>query len=410
MIRLPFLLAAGLAFWAAIEAARIYGTPQVSTSGLVGIGVIAAWRYFWLLLNMFRSGWYQNRAFPRLRRQANELERGQWQPKILHIILPTYKERPEVTRQVFQHICREVSSIDSLTYIYVASGGDDENEVILRFFEGYPFPEKTHLIFLRQEGKRHGMAFALRAARRRDPLMKGMVVLMDGDSVFGENLFARSFPFFAMDPMLGAVTTNNIAVAKGPRWYQAWYTLRFALRNRYMCSQSLSEKVLTLTGRFSVFRGCAALTEDFIRRLERDSIHTLAEGKIEFKTGDDKSTWYQLLQEGWKMLYIPDAYILCMENAGEHPFRESHAKMRRWFGNMLRNNMRALRLGPSRTGFFTWMAIADQRLNPWTSLLLPTTIVLHLLAKDPLSIFFFAHGSSAAGASTSLPSPLRAIA
>lgn len=204
-----------------------------------------------------------------------------------------------------------------------------------------------------------------------------------------ENLFARCFSLFALDPKLGAVTTNNVAVVKGPRWYRAWYILRFALRSRYMCSQSVSGKVLTLTGRFSVFRGCAALREEFINRVERDSIHTRAEGHIEFKTGDDKSTWYQLLKEGWNMLYVPDAYILCMESAGKHPFRESHAKMKRWFGNMLRNNQRALNLGPKRTGFFIWLSIADQRINPWTSLLLPTTIAITIITRDPLSIFFF---------------------
>jgi len=409
MFRLPFLLIAGLVFWAAVEATRLYGSPEVSTAGFVGIGVVAGWRYFWLLLNMVRSGWYQIRVFPRLRERADRLDRSQWQPEMLHIVLPTYMERPEVTSQVFLHMCREISSVDCLTYIYVASGGEEENEVIMSFFEGYPFPPKTHLIFLKQEGKRHGMAFALRAARRRDPRMEGMVILMDGDSLFGENLFARCLPLFALDAKLGAVTTNNIAVVSGPRWYRAWYTLRFALRNRYMCSQSLSGKVLTLTGRFSVFRGRTALEETFINRVENDSIHTRAEGHIEFKTGDDKSTWFELLKEGWNMLYIPDAWILCMEHAGEHPIRESHAKMRRWFGNMLRNNMRALRLGPSHTGFFTWLAIADQRLNPWTSLLLPTTILVNVIAKDPLSVFFFAHGSSAAGVFTSLPSRLKAI-
>jgi len=388
--RVSFLLAGGLVFLATLEAAWLYAPPQVRPAGLISIGMVAGWRYFWLFLNIFRSAWYQVRIFPELRRRADSLKPSQWRPKLVHIILPTYMERPEVTHQVFQHLCREVAFLQCRTYIYVTSGGDEENEIIRTFFDTYPLPPEARLVFMTQEGKRHGMSYALRAARRRDPTMEGLVVLMDGDSLFGENLFARTFPLFALDPKLGAVTTNNLAVVEGPRWYRAWYTLRFALRNRYMCSQSVSRKVLTLTGRFSVFRGRAALQEDFINRVENDSIHTRAEGHIEFKTGDDKSTWFELLKEGWDMLYVPDAHILCMENAGERPFRESHAKMRRWFGNMLRNNMRALQLGPGRTGLFIWMAILDQRIGPWTSLLLPTTIVLNLVTQNPFSILFFA--------------------
>ena len=33
-----------------------------------------------------------------------------------------------------------------------------------------------------------------------------------------------------------------------------------------------------------------------------------------------------------------------MEDSGSEPFRQSILKMKRWFGNMLRNNGRAIRL------------------------------------------------------------------
>ena len=389
MKSLPFFLVSSITVLVCLEAAILFGPPDITLGGILGLGLVTLWRYAWLILNMVRSLWYRNHIFPKIRARADRLPLKQWRPKMLHIVLPTYKERPEVTNQVFQHICREINSVCCPTYIYVASGGDEENRVILEFFEGYPFPEQTKLAFLKQEGKRHGMAFALRAARRRDPFMKGLVILMDGDSLFGENLFAKTLPLFALYPKLGAVTTNNLAVAEGPRWYQAWYALRFALRHRYMSSHSVSGKVLTLTGRFSVFRASAALQEEFIERVESDFVFTHAEGVIPFKTGDDKSTWYQLLKQGWDMLYVPDAFIICMETAGLHPMRESRAKMYRWFGNMLRNNRRALELGPGRLGWFIWLAILDQRISPWTSLMLPTAILLNVVVKNPMGIFFF---------------------
>jgi glycosyltransferase Alg8 len=107
------------------------------------------------------------------------------------------------------------------------------------------------------------------------------------------------------------------------------------------------------------------------------------------KTGDDKSSWFCLLSQGWEMLYVPDAWIYCMENAGPQPMRESIGKMRRWFGNMLRTNGRALALGPRRVGFFAWLLLLDQRVSMWTSLVMPTTCVLLAIAISPVIPLYF---------------------
>lgn len=77
------------------------------------------------------------------------------------------------------------------------------------------------------------------------------------------------------------------------------------------------------------------------------------------------------------MLYIPDADVICMEEVPAGGFVHGSARlMMRWYGNMLRNNGRALRLGPKITGLFTWISLLDQRVNVWTSLTGPTFAVL----------------------------------
>ena len=43
--------------------------------------------------------------------------------------------------------------------------------------------------------------------------------------------------------------------------------------------------------------------------------------------------------------------------------------MFRWYGNSLRQNSRAVRLGPGRLGLFTYYVLWDQRVSMWTSLL-----------------------------------------
>jgi glycosyltransferase Alg8 len=144
--------------------------------------------------------------------------------------------------------------------------------------------------------------------------------------------------------------------------------MRFAQRRIAMQSHSLSRKVLTLTGRLSIFRGPVVVTEEFIRNVEADYLDHWLWGRFRFLSGDDKSTWFSLLARGYQMLYVPDATVLTMETIGDRPFERVQQNLMRWSGNMLRNGSRALALGPNRCGWFIWWCLADQRLSIWTSL------------------------------------------
>ena len=84
------------------------------------------------------------------------------------------------------------------------------------------------------------------------------------------------------------------------------------------------------------------------------------------------------------MLYIPDAYIYCMEDSGPQPVRMSIKKMHRWFGNMLRNNGRVIRLGMGAQKPFVWWCHVDQRLSMWTSLMGPIAAIWASIWLSPL--------------------------
>src|SRR3712207_8055454 len=45
---------------------------------------------------------------------------------------------------------------------------------------------------------------------------------------------------------------------------------------------------------------------EFIRQVELDYIDHWRLGRFKFLTGDDKSSWFWLLRNGYKMLYVPD--------------------------------------------------------------------------------------------------------
>jgi glycosyltransferase Alg8 len=67
---------------------------------------------------------------------------------------------------------------------------------------------------------------------------------------------------------------------------------------------------------------------------------------------------------------VPDAAINTVEHPPEKSFIKASRKlMFRWYGNNLRQNSRALRLGPRRLGWFTSLVLFDQRISMWTCLL-----------------------------------------
>jgi glycosyltransferase Alg8 len=149
-----------------------------------------------------------------------------------------------------------------------------------------------------------------------------------------------------------------------------WHKLRFAQRHINMCSMALSKRVLTMTGRMSVFRASVVTNPEFIADVESDSLQHWRLGRFKFLTGDDKSSWFSLMRLGYDTFYVPDAAINTVEHPPEKSFLKASRKlMYRWYGNNLRQNSRALGLGVGRLGGFTSLVLFDQRVSMWTSLL-----------------------------------------
>lgn len=191
-------------------------------------------------------------------------------------------------------------------------------------------------------------------------------------------------------PRLGALTTDEVCQVEGNWSFREWYSMRFAQRNIYMSSVSLSKRVLTLTGRMSMIRADILTNPEFIERVELDWIDHWRLGRFKFLTGDDKSSWYHILKSGFEMIYIPDVKVLTIETPPDpNFFRSSIVLMRRWFGNMLRTNDRAIKLGPNKIGFFPWISIIDQRISMWTALTGITVTLLATFTTTPEAFVFY---------------------
>src|SRR3546814_2771761 len=87
-----------------------------------------------------------------------------------------------------------------------------------------------------------------------------------------------------------------------------------------MCSMALTRRVLTLTGRMSLFRVGIVTDPRFIDDVQNDALDHWRLGRFKFLTGDDKSSWFSLMRLGWDTWYVPDAAISTVE----HPRSEEH--------------------------------------------------------------------------------------
>ena len=185
-----------------------------------------------------------------------------------------------------------------------------------------------------------------------------------------EGVVLKTVPWFQLFGNVGGLTTNEFCEVRGGYIMSEWHKLRFAQRHINMCSMALSKRVLTMTGRMSVFRATVVTNPDFIADVESDSLQHWRLGRFKFLTGDDKSSWFSLMRLGYDTFYVPDAAIHTVEHPPEKSFIKASRKlMFRWYGNNLRQNSRALGLGMKRLGLFTSVVLFDQRVSMWTSLL-----------------------------------------
>jgi len=352
------------------------GAQSIPLESIVVLGLIGTWRYLWLLTHVVRSILYEFWMYPKIRFEAQNLPDDERYPSRLFFLVPSFREKPEVSERSLSSLLQESSRVPCEVLIFINAGSPEEDEVFRQAHANHPLRDAAKLIFIRQSGgKRQGMSDVLAELSSYDIDDKDIVALMDGDTLLGEGILEKCLPLFQLKPKLGALTTDNIAVTSGNAFYRKWYTLRFAMRHRMMKSQSLSSQLLVLTGRFSLIRAAHAVDPEFIAYLENDRIKHWLHGEIKFVTGDDKSTWYVLLKRGCEMLYVPDAHIYCMEDSGDKPFSQSIKKMHRWFGNMLRNNGRAIRLGIGAPKTFIWWSLVDQRISMFTSLVGPIAAI-----------------------------------
>ena len=340
------------------------------------IGAVGIWRYSMGATHFFRGMLFLYVVYPHLRRKVRKLGKAA-DPSHVFLMVTSFRIDALTTAQVYSSVIREAIECGFPTTVVCSLVEMSDELLVKSLWEKMNPPAHVKLDFVRiaGTGKRDGLAFGFRAISRHLPDDRAVVAVIDGDTVLAEGVVRKTVPWFQLFGNVGGLTTNEFCEVRGGYIMSEWHKLRFAQRHINMCSMALSKRVLTMTGRMSMFRASVVTNPEFIADVESDSLMHWRLGRFKFLTGDDKSSWFSLMRLGYDTFYVPDAAI----NTVEHPpeksfFKASRKLMYRWYGNNLRQNSRALGLG--RLGLFTSIVLFDQRVSMWTSLLGLTVAVI----------------------------------
>lgn len=351
------------------------------------LSAIGLWRYGLRLVHFVRGMYFLYVVYPAARRRARALGEAA-RPSEVFLMVTSFRIDAQTTAAVYRATIEEAIACGYQATV-VASIVEYSDELIIRaLWKNLAPPARVSLKFVRipGTGKRDGLAHGFRAISRTLPDHEALVAVIDGDTVLAPGVIARSAPYFKLFPRVGGLTTNEFCKVEGSYWMSEWHKLRFAQRHLNMCSMALTRRVLTLTGRMSMFRAEVVTQPEFIADVERDAIWHWRLGRFKFLTGDDKSTWYSLMRLGYDTYYVPDAAINTVEHPPDKRFGAASRKlMFRWYGNSLRQNSRAMKLGPQRLGWFTYYSLIDQRITMWTSIL---GLTIAIVAALQFSIWY----------------------
>jgi len=358
---------------------------------ICAIGMLGAWRYGTRAVHFIRGMLFLHVAFPRARRAADKLPPEQ-APSHVYLLVTSFRIETSTTAAVYRSVIEEAIGCGWPTTIVCSIVEMGDQRLILELWERANAPERVRLKIARVAGtgKRDGLALGFRAISRDMPDDRAVVAVIDGDTVLELGVIARTAPFLSLMPSVGGLTTNEFCKVEGSYTMSEWHKMRFAQRHLSMCSMALTKRVLTLTGRMSLFRASIVTDPRFIHDVQHDELSHWRLGRFQFLTGDDKSSWYSLMRLGWDTYYVPDAGISTVEHPPDPRFVAASRKlMFRWYGNSLRQNSRALALGPGQLGWFTWYVLIDQQISMWSSLLGPGLAMAESIQFSPLHLLGF---------------------
>ena len=368
------------------------GEMHQQTNTILVLGFLGTWRYTWAAINFSRAIYYRRVVYPRRKAKAFARFDARGAPCHAYFLVTSFMVDRDTTIACYRALFLAAAKArDGATIVSSVVDGADER-LIRSIFDSAPQDmSRVKLVIdrIKANGKRDALAQSLKLIAAECPTARDIIVFVDGDTLVPADIVMQAAPMFT-NLRMGALTTDEGIIIERKNLFRDWFILRFNQRQVMMCSMGLSNRVLTLTGRMSVFRADLATNPDFVNGVNFDYLDHWRLGRVKFLTGDDKSTWYWLLKNGYEMAYLPDVQSLSMETQPRDTFYDSaKVLMTRWFGNMMRTNGRAVALGPRRIGFFTWWSVMDQRISMWTTMVGPISVILAAMFHSVTIIPFY---------------------
>lgn len=383
------------ALWLAMIFVLLSAVPQralttTDTAFIATLGAIGLWRWSWGGYHMLRAFAFTRRVFPMIRKraEADVAVKG----RHVAVVILSWKMGDAMNAAVYANLFRDILDNGGGGTVVAAVSSDQDEALITHVHHSIDLHAEIRLAFTRQDGtgKRSAMADALARLREIGVPPDCPGILMDGDTLVQPGLIRRTAPILLHQSKVGALTVDNTPLVAGGMFDREWYRLRMAQRHVYMSSMALSGRVLVLTGRWSMFRSQIMMDPNFAANLYEDVVHHPRLGRIVMLTGDDKSTWRWVIEAGWDITYVPDEVIYCLEALpGKGFVADTIGLQKRWFGNMVRGGAKALRLGPQKLGWFTYLALLDQKVSMWTPLMGIIFFGLAALIHDPAFLVIF---------------------
>lgn len=280
------------------------------------VGAVGIWRYSMGATHFIRGMIFLYGVYPYLRRKVQKMGNAT-DPSHVYLMVTSFRIEALTTAQVYSSVIREAINCGFPTTVVCSLVEMSDELLVKSLWAKYnpPAHVKLDIVRIAGTGKRDGLAYGFRAISRMLPDENAVVAVIDGDTVLADGVVRKTVPWFKLFPNVGGLTTNEFCEVRGGYIMSEWHKLRFAQRHINMCSMALSKRVLTMTGRMSMFRASVVTNPEFIADVESDSLMHWRLGRFKFLTGDDKSSWFSLMRLGYDTFYVPDAAI----NTVEHP-------------------------------------------------------------------------------------------
>ena len=255
------------------------------------LGLLGLWRYSLRALHFVRALIFLHWSFPRARRKARKAGAAAM-PSHVYLLVTSFRIESATTALVYRSAIEEAIGCGRPATIVASIVEMADQRLILALWEAMDPPERVCLRFVRipGTGKRDALAQGFRCISRDMPDEDAVVAVIDGDTVLEQGAIAGTAPFLRTMPSVGGLTTNEYCEVAGGYAISEWHRLRFAQRHMNMCSMALGRRVLTMTGRMSLFRASIVTDPGFIDDVQNDSLEHWRLGRFKFLTGDDKST------------------------------------------------------------------------------------------------------------------------